>query len=255
MTPEILGPAILAGCALLSFIVGYYATPTRVRVVQHRFIPPELSRLASALGITEDIPTSDSYGRRIHDLFEERDRYAESLKAEIRCLGEALEEADAELAAHAEAEIVRRRNDLPNVWSTTFANVANQDVFLPANGWVTYNGLKQAVEDSHQRNWICSETDPGEGYRDVTYENSKTGKSWTLRTPADTPTETLLAMRDLAGWTRTSEHWGHGVADVYLVSDVAKCLWHYPTSATGDVALLGTVSGLAPGYYYAPVQA
>lgn len=259
MTPEILGPAILAGCALLSFIVGYYATPTRVRVVQHRFIPPELSRLASALGITEDIPTSDSYGRRIHDLFEERDRYAESLKAEIRCLGEALEEADAELAAHAEAEIVRRRNDLPNVWSTTFANVANQDVFLPANGWVTYNGLKQAVEDSHQRNWICFETDPHEGYRDVTYENTKTGKSWTLRTPADTPTGTLLAMRDLAGWERADEYWGYGGTDVYGVNSKTQDLYFYPTWPAANSSVLGTalgtVSGLAPGYYYAPVQA
>lgn len=247
MTPEILGPAILAGCALLSFIVGYYATPIRVRVVPHRYIPPELSRLASALGITEDIPTSDSYGRRIHDLFEERDMVADNLRAEIRDLQEALKGAYAEVAANAEAEIVRRRNDFLKVWSG--------DTMI-RTGWYTYDaGLKQAQEDSHEHNWCCSQTATGEGYRDVTYQNTKTGKSWTLRTPADTPTETLLAMRDLAGWTRTSEYWGYGGPDVYGVNPETQDLCRYPTWPTGDVARLGTVSGLAPGYYYAPVQA
>ena len=82
----------------VSFGLGSLWTTKRVEVIRVPKVPEQLARLASIFGITEDIPAGNSYGRLIHDLFEERDREIASLKFEVERsaaeLTAAREEAD-----------------------------------------------------------------------------------------------------------------------------------------------------------------
>lgn len=74
--------------------------PTVVKVERYPEIPVELSRLAKAFGITEDVDSGKSYGRMIHD-------YIEALKAdhdaERRELLARAEAAEAKIKANREA--------------------------------------------------------------------------------------------------------------------------------------------------------
>ena len=247
MTPEVFIPAVMVALAAFSLLVGYLAAPIRVRTVTKRVVPPELARLAGVFGITEDLPTSDSYGRRIHDILEERDRRIHSLQgcvAELnRYVGELEEEAKEKRAA-------KRAATTAHLSGWTYTTPATT---TPLPGWVDHN--ENPIEFRANPDWGFSwPTGPHEGYRDVTYRNTKTGKSWTLRTPADTPYETLLALRDIAGgkWTESRQE-GGAFFPSYWVFPESLSLYHY-VSGEQYWARLGTVSGLAPGYY-APATA
>lgn len=71
-------PAVIASMSagaffLAGYLLSYYWQPSQIKVVKVRYVPRELARLARVLGVTEDEPTSVSYGRMIHDVIEERD--------------------------------------------------------------------------------------------------------------------------------------------------------------------------------------
>lgn len=105
MTDAELVPLLYAWATLatalggVSFLVAWFR-PTRIKVERYPEIPVELSRLAKAFGITEDVDSGKSYGRMIHD-------YIEGLKAdhdaERRELLARAEAAEAKVKANREA--------------------------------------------------------------------------------------------------------------------------------------------------------
>ena len=85
LTPAYAYPivGIVVAVALVAFGMFARGAVTKTRVVERRIIPPELSRMAQNLRITEDIPVTESYGRRIHDMFEEKNTEALVLRADL----------------------------------------------------------------------------------------------------------------------------------------------------------------------------
>ena len=94
-------PHFTIGCLLLllasvGLLLGYVGSalygPKRTTVQRVEVVPPHLSRLAQVLGVKTDAPASQSYGRMVHDLFEEKDLEIRALRAEIRTQEEEAEE-------------------------------------------------------------------------------------------------------------------------------------------------------------------
>lgn len=125
MTPDTLlmiaGGTLAGSCVAGYFLGRIFGEAHKVKTEIVYRTPPALQRLASVLRITEDIPASESYGRLIHDLFNEKDNELLKAKREAaveRSAAEALrEEIDGYLR-----EIERNREALE------FLNEENEDL-------------------------------------------------------------------------------------------------------------------------------
>ena len=72
-TPAVIASMSAGAFFMAGYLLSYYGQPAQIKVVKVRHVPQELARLARVLGVTEDEPTSVSYGRMIHDVIEEKD--------------------------------------------------------------------------------------------------------------------------------------------------------------------------------------
>lgn len=73
LQPHVLVPVLMTAACLLSVAIGMGLQRRRVKFVERRVIPPELSRLAAVFQISEDIPKTQSYGHKMHLLFDEKE--------------------------------------------------------------------------------------------------------------------------------------------------------------------------------------
>lgn len=135
MDPEIVAQlplftAVAVLSCLFGALVAYVAGPVRTDVVYVDRVPPALSRLARLFGITEDLPEGDSYGRKLHDLFEARDSEILDLRARCLDLEEQLDQKRdyLPLLQRAEERIANQREELRSLNQRLKGSLSPEDV-------------------------------------------------------------------------------------------------------------------------------